>query len=199
MPETIPMLRIEGRSYKVGIVSILLMVFIFGTILLMIVSPEIDPRFFFILSTIMCMGFVMGVLAGLPRLSIVPDMNAVLIGLTGYVALAVGTFILGLDLSILNTSTLTLLYAPLAEEIAFRFGLHRFLARFMKDYMALVIQAVIFGIYHWMVYPGYTELAWYPILAGLIFGILNTMTRNLDAPLIAHFLNNLTVAIMQWW
>ena len=182
--------RVEG-FYRISLIALLLIAFVFASVLVYVVQGE--EKFFFILSSVAAFGVGMGLLAG--RVKIELRVNWIALGFGVLGGLLIMLCMQLLALSILPLSRLILLYAAVCEELGFRFGLQRFLARFLKDFWALVIQAGVFAVYHWSVYPGYTELSLYPLIAGLILGVLNAMTRDLTAPMTAHLLVNFVASL----
>ena len=85
--------------------------------------------------------------------------------------------------------------AAVCEELGFRFGVQRFDERIFGHFIASIFQAGLFMLYYWVVYPGYTLTAVYPLIAGLILRAVNMLAEDLTAPLIAHILNNALVIL----
>lgn len=153
--------------------------------------PENEVGTLYRVSIIAILGMALGFLAGLPKLSMRINVKAIGLGLAAYlVILIIQLLIFKLKLSY----TLTFYFlAAVLEELGFRFGLQRFLEKITKSaHLAILIQAVIFMIYHYMVYPGYEGvIAAYPLIAGLVLGTAYYYAKDLTAPLIAHVLTNI--------
>ena len=147
-----------------------------------------DAKAFFILSSVAMGGAALGLLAGPPRLELRVDMRSVVLGLMA--AGVIGLTNLVMHATALSMVSYTVLYAAICEELAFRFGVQRLAERVMGPAVGVVFQAGLFMLYHWMVYPGYTLFAAYPLVAGLVFGTVNMTTRDLTPSLIAHFTVN---------
>jgi membrane protease YdiL (CAAX protease family) len=188
--------KIEGSSYRISGAGVFIIAAVFTSILVYVVSPDVNKQALFTLSSVGMFGVVMGLLAGLPRISVKVDGMSLLYGLLGAAVISVSAAFLQLGRLSLEMGKVVFIYAAVCEELAFRFGLQRFLARVLNDWFAWVMQAAAFMLYHWMVYPGYEVMAAFPLIAGLILGGLNALSKDLTAPLTAHVINNAIVVMM---
>lgn len=84
---------------------------------------------------------------------------------------------------------LTVITAPILEELLFRVVFFKRLSRVFDVYVGMIASSIIFGILH-------VELA---VVGAIIFGIANCILylkyRNILIPMTVHFLNNLIVSI----
>lgn len=94
--------------------------------------------------------------------------------------------------SSLNETTLiaivaTAVAAPIIEEMLFRGIIYKHLSICLPEYLALVIQAVIFAVLH-----GDT-IIWvsYALLGGLLFGYIRMLTGSIRTTILAHMAFNL--------
>jgi membrane protease YdiL (CAAX protease family) len=85
--------------------------------------------------------------------------------------------------------------APLAEEVIFRGILLPGFARHMKTQNALVLSAILFGVFH---IPSHGVGAIMPGVLGLVFGWARLRTGSLAAPMMLHAANNLFVTLLAW-
>jgi membrane protease YdiL (CAAX protease family) len=83
--------------------------------------------------------------------------------------------------------------APLAEEVVFRGVLLAGLARRIRPGLALVLTAVVFGLFH---VPSHGFGAIMPAMLGLVFGWARLRTGGLTAPILLHAGNNLLVSVL---
>lgn len=87
----------------------------------------------------------------------------------------------------------TVLLAPLIEELIFRGMVYRRIARYWNKNIALLASAVLFGIYHGNVVQGV-----YAFLLGLILAYLYEKFGTIKAPILAHgFANLVSVALTE--
>lgn len=84
---------------------------------------------------------------------------------------------------------LTVITAPILEELLFRVVFFKRLSRIFDVYIGMIVSSIIFGILH-------VELA---VVGAIIFGIANCILylkyRNILIPMTVHFLNNFLVSI----
>ena len=84
---------------------------------------------------------------------------------------------------------LTVITAPILEELLFRVVIFKRLSRIFDVYIGMIFSSILFGILH-------VELA---VVGAIIFGIANCILylkyRNILIPMTVHFLNNLIVSI----
>ncbi len=84
---------------------------------------------------------------------------------------------------------LTVITAPILEELLFRVVIFKRLSRIFDVYIGMIFSSILFGILH-------VELA---VVGAIIFGIANFILylkyRNILIPMTVHFLNNLIVSI----
>ena len=84
---------------------------------------------------------------------------------------------------------LTVITAPILEELLFRVVIFKRLSRIFDVYIGMIFSSILFGILH-------VELA---VVGAIIFGIANCILylkyRNISIPMTVHFLNNLIVSI----
>jgi membrane protease YdiL (CAAX protease family) len=85
--------------------------------------------------------------------------------------------------------------APLAEEVIFRGVMLPAIARSAGASRALVLTAVVFGLFH---VPSHGAGAVAPALLGVVFGWARLRTGGLAAPIALHALNNLVVTLIAW-
>lgn len=183
--------RKEYRSkYRITLPGVAIILVVFATVLPYAI-PSGDPAYF-VLATIGLTGVTMGMLAGIPRIDLRVDMDSVMFGL-------LGTAVIGISSMFVSFSYMSvagvLVFAAVCEELGFRFGVQRLAERVMGSFVALVFQAGLFMLYHWVVYPGYEVVAAYPLVAGLVLGAVYMWTKDLTAPLIAHVIVNSLVAL----
>ncbi len=153
-----------------------------------------DPKAFFILSSVALAGVSLGLLAGPPKFEVRTDVGSVMYGLLA--AAVIGVLSLTLHvIDSLSTVRYVILYAAICEELGFRFGAQRLGEVVFGPYVALIFQAGLFMLYHWCVYPGYSLVAAYPLIAGLVLGSVNMVCRDLTPSLIAHVCVNALVAM----
>lgn len=80
--------------------------------------------------------------------------------------------------------------APFAEEFLFRGVIYRTLSKNISIPVTIIIQGVLFGIYHGNLIQGV-----YASLLGIIFGFITHKTQSLWPAIIAHMTNN-TIAVI---
>ena len=84
---------------------------------------------------------------------------------------------------------LTVITAPILEELLFRVVIFKRLSRIFDVYIGMIFSSILFGILH-------VELA---VVGAIIFGIANCILylkyRNILIPMTVHFLNKLIVSI----
>lgn len=80
--------------------------------------------------------------------------------------------------------------APFAEEFLFRGVIYRTLSKNISIPVTIIIQGVLFGIYHGNLIQGV-----YAGLLGIIFGFITHKTQSLWPAIIAHMTNN-TIAVI---
>ncbi|WP_455543774.1 CPBP family intramembrane glutamic endopeptidase [Intestinibacter sp.] len=89
----------------------------------------------------------------------------------------------------LASFTLTVITAPILEELLFRVVFFKRLSRIFDVYVGMIMSSILFGILH-------VELA---IVGAIIFAIANCILylkyRNILIPMAVHFLNNFLVSI----
>lgn len=91
----------------------------------------------------------------------------------------------GLAHNILGAFTISVL-APVLEEVMFRGAIQGYIARtFGKPWLAILVAALIFGIYHWN-----PVQVVYATLLGIIFGWIYYITGSLLSVIVGHVLNN---------
>ncbi len=178
-------------NYRISLPGLVIILAVFAAVLPYAV-PSGDPAFF-VLATIALMGAAMGLLAGPPRIDPSVDVGSVMYGVLA--AAVVGISGLVLHLTELSSVRSVVIFAAVAEELGFRFGVQRLAEKIMGPAVALIFQAGLFMLYHWVVYPGYELTAAYPLIAGLVFGSVNMLTKDLTPSLIAHVAVNALVAI----
>jgi len=83
-------------------------------------------------------------------------------------------------------------FAVLAEEIVFRALLQRALAGYMREDLAVMVQAVLFGLAHVVVFGLVINVATF--VMGWVFGMAFARTRSLLAPVLLHCVGDLTHA-----
>ena len=181
------------REYKISIVGLAIILVVFAAVLPY--SLRVPRDSLIVLTSIALMGAALGLLAGPPKLDVELDMNSLLYGLLGFSILGITSLNIGVIES-LSIHGYVYIVAAVCEELAFRFGIQRFAEKVMGPLIALIFQAGLFMLYHWMVYPGYSLLAAYPLIAGLVLGAVNMLAKDLTAPLIAHVLNNALVILL---
>ncbi|MCF0147759.1 MAG: CPBP family intramembrane metalloprotease [Clostridium sp.] len=96
----------------------------------------------------------------------------------------------------LSSGSLTLsiitvgIVAPFAEEFLFRGVIYNTLSKKISVRWAIIIQAVLFGVFHFNLIQGA-----YATLLGLIFGYVTYKTKSLWPAVIMHMINNLIATI----
>jgi hypothetical protein len=95
---------------------------------------------------------------------------------------SVGYFWLILGISILT---------PIAEELLFRGIIQGELRKAMPEWVAVVIQGVIFAVFHWQ--P--VQIS-YVLLPGLLLGLVYAWTRSLWVPIAMHILFNFLGSVL---
>ncbi|MBM4375090.1 MAG: CPBP family intramembrane metalloprotease [Deltaproteobacteria bacterium] len=85
--------------------------------------------------------------------------------------------------------------APPAEEVLFRGLLLPGLAHSMSPLRALVVSAMVFGLFH---VPSHGPAAILPGILGLAFGWARLRSGGLMAPIALHVANNLLVTLLAW-
>lgn len=80
--------------------------------------------------------------------------------------------------------------APFAEEFLFRGVIYRTLSKNISIPVTIIIQGILFGIYHGNLIQGV-----YASLLGIIFGFITHKTQSLWPAIIAHMTNN-TIAVI---
>ena len=84
---------------------------------------------------------------------------------------------------------LTVISAPILEELFFRVVLFKRISKFFNVYIGMILSSILFGVLH-------MELA---IVGAIIFGLANCILylkyRNILIPMTVHFLNNFLVSI----
>ena len=94
--------------------------------------------------------------------------------------------------NILLTALATGIIGPIIEEVTLRRGVYRSLKNFCPVYIALLIQAIIFGIMHGNLIQGI-----YAGVLGFIFGLFyETSEENLIVPIILHITINMTSVLL---
>ena len=183
-----------SKDYSVSAVAIGLTIFSFFAVLVYAVDPAFDATAVMVLSSIAFAGVSMGLLLGVPSISTRVKSDSLMWGITVGMILLVTSAVIKVTAS-LSIAKLLYLYAAVAEEWGFRYGLQRLLAKVWNPWVAWVGQAFAFMIYHWVVYPDVTVIA-FPLVAGLLLGAVHDITKDLSAPMLAHFMNNLYVVLL---
>lgn len=80
--------------------------------------------------------------------------------------------------------------APFAEEFLFRGIIYNTLKKKMSIRWAIIIQAILFGVFHFNLVQGT-----YATLLGLVFGYVTYKTKSLWPAIIIHMINNLVATI----
>ena len=181
----------KAGSYRITLPGVAVILIVFASVLPYAITS--NTKAFLILTTLALAGVAMGLLAGKSRLSADVDAQGLMYGFLAAGVVGISGIIL--HFTSLSITGLVLIYSAVAEELAFRFGAQRLAERVMGPSIALIFQAGLFMLYHWMVYPGYSLAAAYPLIAGLVFGTVNMVTKDLTPSLIAHVLVNALVAI----
>ncbi|OHW61644.1 CAAX amino terminal protease self- immunity [Andreesenia angusta] len=75
--------------------------------------------------------------------------------------------------------------APIVEEVIFRGLIFRELEKVMSIKATVVVQALLFGIYHFNVAQGI-----YTVFLGIVLGLSLAWTRSIWAPIVIHMVNN---------
>jgi len=187
----------SAREYRISLPGLIIILIVFAAVLPY--SLQEHGQAFLILSSLALFGVALGLLAGPPRIDVRFDETSLIYSVLGFAVIGVTSMVTGLVNS-LDMSRTLFIYAAVCEELAFRFGVQRFAERVFGPFVALIFQAGVFMLYHWMVYPGYALVAAFPLIAGLVLGMLNMMCKDLTAPLIAHALNNaMVIALGSGW
>jgi len=94
------------------------------------------------------------------------------------------------------TNLLVIAFLPaLGEELFFRGALHNIFKRlFRNEQVAIWVGAVVFSAVHVQFYGFFPRL-----LLGAFFGYLVMRTKNIWAPILAHFANNAAVVLMAFY
>ena len=74
---------------------------------------------------------------------------------------------------------------PVAEELIFRAVTLHFCSKYMSDMAAIIVSAVLFGLYH----SNPVQMA-YAFIAGMILGFLAVKTGSIAAPILMHIIIN---------
>ena len=84
--------------------------------------------------------------------------------------------------------------APIIEEMLFRGIIYKHLHVCMPEYLALVIQAVIFSVLHG------SSIIWisYALIGGLLFGYIRMLTGSIRATILAHMAFNLVGYVIDY-
>lgn len=188
-------------GYEVSLIALVLTAFASMSCFVYVVKDS-STYALAVLGGLMGAGVGLGLIAGAPRITPRINGNALLWGFVGVVTiLPLQAFLhLSVAISRLDVAGASIvLFASVAEEWFFRFGLQRLLERFTNPWVALIIQAGAFAVYHWRVYPGYDIVSVaFPMISGLILGLVNIMARDISASMTAHFINNLFTVVMSW-
>jgi uncharacterized protein len=75
--------------------------------------------------------------------------------------------------------------APIVEEVIFRGLVFRELERSLRVRAVVVIQALLFGVYHFNLAQGL-----YTVFLGIVLGLALVWTKSIWAPIIIHMVNN---------
>lgn len=86
---------------------------------------------------------------------------------------------------------ITGIFVPIVEELVFRGLVFRVLRKWIPFVWAMVLSAVLFGIYH-----GNLVQFVYASLCGLLLGYVYEVYGMIFAPILAHMVMNLVVCIM---
>ncbi len=81
--------------------------------------------------------------------------------------------------------------APLIEEVIFRGLIFKELRKNMSIKWAILIQAILFGLYHMQLVQGI-----YSFLMGILFGLVCVWLKSIWPAVILHLFNNLTSVIL---
>jgi len=189
----------SAREYRISLPGLIIIMFVFASVLPYSLTLREGSQSFLILSSLALLGVALGLLAGPPKLDVRLEGTSLMYGIMGFAVIGVASMLTGL-FSSLDMSGVLFIYAAVCEELAFRFGVQRFAEKVFGVWVGLIFQAGLFCLYHWLVYPGYSVTAAFPLIAGLILGMLNVMCRDLSAPLLAHVLNNaMVIALGAGW
>ena len=98
----------------------------------------------------------------------------------------------GLTHNVVGVITISLL-APLLEEVLFRGAIQGYLMRRYKPWVAILVAALVFGVFHWN-----PVQVLYATLLGAVFGWIYYRTGSLLSVIVGHVLNNsiATVAML---
>ncbi len=183
---------VRPASFRISLVGLFIILAVFAGVLPYVVKYE--SKAFMVLTTLAMAGISLGLLAGGVRFDLRFDPVSLAYGLLGAGVVGASAMLLRITSS-LSVTGFVLVYSAVAEELAFRFGVLRFAERIMSVWFAVVFQAGLFMLYHWMVYPGYSLTAAYPLIAGLVFGWIDVYANDLTPSLLAHVMVNVLVAI----
>ncbi|MBU3106775.1 CPBP family intramembrane glutamic endopeptidase [Clostridium gasigenes] len=89
------------------------------------------------------------------------------------------------DSNIFLTILVVGIVAPFAEELLFRGIIYKTLSKSMSIPTVIIIQGVLFGIYHMNIVQGL-----YATLLGILFGYVTYKTKSLWPAIIMHMVNN---------
>lgn len=81
-------------------------------------------------------------------------------------------------------------FAPFAEEVAFRGILFKYMSKWIHIVPAILISAVVFGLYH-----GNVMQAIYAFLMGILLALMVHLTDSLGASILFHMSANILVTI----
>lgn len=84
-----------------------------------------------------------------------------------------------------------LIAAPIFEEFLFRGLIMGELKKVMRPWVAILLQAVIFGLSHGAIFQ-----VPYTIFIGLLLGIIYHRTNNIIAPIVCHLVYNYSATLM---
>jgi len=88
--------------------------------------------------------------------------------------------------------TATVIFGPIIEEIIYRGVVIDFLIRWLGRVLSVLISAVLFSLVH--IPENFVDFL-FVLIAGLFFGILYTIEKNLIAPTVAHSFTNIAVLV----
>jgi hypothetical protein len=86
----------------------------------------------------------------------------------------------------------TILFGPIIEEIIYRGMVIDFLIRWLGKILSVLISAVLFSLFH--IPENFLDFL-FVVIAGLFFGMLYTIEKNLIAPTVAHSITNIAVVV----
>ena len=97
----------------------------------------------------------------------------------------------------LYTIIITILFAPIIEELIFRFSLRKLFGTL--DWVYIICSGLIFGLLHVLFGNDYIYLISYSI-PGCIFAYAYVKEKNIIVPIILHAINNgVGIAIIAWF